>query len=50
MTPLFVCSGFFTAFLLPPWRIGHNGCRVLQWFCLVMIVYALLTYPGHSAL
>ncbi len=50
MTPLFVCSGFFTAFLLPPWRIGRTGCRVLQWICLAMIVYALLTYPGHSAL
>lgn len=50
MTPLFVCSGFFTAFLLPPWRIGRTGCHVLQWCCLGMIVYALLTYPGHSAL
>lgn len=50
MTPFFVCSGFFTAFLLPPWRIGRTGCRVLQWCCLAMIAYSLLTYPGHSAL
>lgn len=50
MTPLFVCSGFFTAFFLPPWRIGRTGCRVLQWFSLAMTVYALLTYPGHSVL
>ena len=50
LTPMFVCSGFFTAFFLPPWRIGRTGCRVLQWFSLAMTVYALLTYPGHSVL
>ena len=47
VTPMFVCSGFSTAFFLPPWHIGRTGCRVLQWFSLAMIVYALLTYPGH---
>jgi hypothetical protein len=50
LTPMFVCSGFFTAFFLPPWRIGRTGCRVLQWFSLAMTVYALLTYPGHNVL
>jgi hypothetical protein len=47
LTPMFVCSGFFIAFFLPPWRIGRRGAKGLQWFSLAMVVYALLTYPGH---
>lgn len=42
LTPLFAGCGFFTAFFLPPWRIGRIGCRVLQVFSLGMWVYALL--------
>jgi hypothetical protein len=42
LTPLFAGCGFFSAFFLPPWRIGRTGCRVLQVLSLGMWVYALL--------
>jgi hypothetical protein len=42
LTPLFAGCGFFSAFFLPPWRIGRLGCRLLQIFSLGMWVYALL--------
>lgn len=37
MTVFFTVSGFVTAFFLPPWHIGRNGCMALQ---LVGIVVA----------
>lgn len=42
MTPFFICSGFFMAFLLPPWRIGRNGQRVLQVLSILLLVHAIL--------
>ncbi|MGD9366049.1 MAG: hypothetical protein PVH87_10150 [Desulfobacteraceae bacterium] len=43
MTNFFVCTGFFMAFLLPPWRIGRNGRMVLQTVCILLLGYALLS-------
>ena len=39
MTPLFAASGFFMAFLLPPWRIGRKGLLLLQLAGVMMVVY-----------
>ena len=46
MTVFFVCSGFFMAFLLPPWRLGRNGCQLLQVLGVLQIVHVLLSGPG----
>lgn len=42
MTRFFVCSGFFMAFLLPPWRVGGTGQLVLQVLSIILIVHALI--------
>ncbi len=41
-TSWFACGGYLVAFLLPPWRISHNGLVVLRSICIVLIAYALL--------
>lgn len=43
MTRFFVCSGFFMAFLLPPWRVGRTGQLVLQVLSILLLSRALLT-------
>ena len=42
MTVFFVCSGFFMAFSLPPWRLGRNGCLLLQILGILQIVHVQL--------
>ncbi len=42
MTVFFVCSGFIMAFFLPPWRIGRNGCLVLQLLGILVAVSAMI--------
>jgi hypothetical protein len=42
MTRFFICSGFFMAFLLPPWRLGGSGQMVLQVLSILLLVHALL--------
>lgn len=42
MTCFFICSGFFMAFLLPPWRVGGSGQLVLQALSILLLVHALL--------
>ena len=42
MTAFFVSCGFFTAFFLPPWRIGHHGRLVLQVLGIAQIAHALM--------
>jgi hypothetical protein len=41
-TVVFVCSGFFMAFFLPPWRFGRGGKLALQWVGLFLFFYALI--------
>ncbi len=41
LTPFFVCGGFLTAFLLPPWRITRMGRGFLQSFSIVLIFYGI---------
>jgi hypothetical protein len=43
MTSFFVCSGFCTAFFLPPWRISRNGRLVLQLFAIFIGRYTILS-------
>jgi hypothetical protein len=35
-------AGFFTAFLLPPWRLGRRAKRGLQIICLLILVHCCL--------
>lgn len=42
LTVFFVCSGFFMAFFLPPWRIRHKARLFLQAIGIIQIVYVLL--------
>jgi hypothetical protein len=42
LTVFFVCSGFFMAFFLPPWRIGYKARLFLQAIGIIQIVYVLL--------
>ena len=42
MTPFFVCSGFFMAFALPPWRLGRNGRLLLQILGIMIMAHAIL--------
>lgn len=35
-------AGFFTAFLLPPWRLGRRAKRGLQIICLLFLVHSCL--------
>jgi hypothetical protein len=42
MTVFFVCSGFFMAFFLPPWRLGRNGRLLLQVLGIAQIVHVML--------
>lgn len=37
-TRFFVCGGFMTAFLLPPWRLTRVGTTALQCFCFLLVV------------
>jgi hypothetical protein len=39
-SPLYSCSAFLTAFLLPPWRISNAGKKRLQGLCVLLILYA----------
>jgi hypothetical protein len=41
-TSWFACGGYLVAFLLPPWRISHNGLSVLRSICILLMAYALL--------
>jgi hypothetical protein len=40
----FACSGFFVAFLMPPWRLTRRGKKLLQAFSVLIFVYAC---SGH---
>jgi len=39
-TLLFACSGYFSAFFLPPWRLTRARQRILQIACLLLLGYA----------
>jgi hypothetical protein len=39
---LYATAGFFTAFLLPPWRLGRKAKRGLQIICLLILVHSCL--------
>jgi hypothetical protein len=41
-TVFFVCSGFFTAFFLPPWRLTRTGKRFLQTVSILLLIYYLM--------
>ncbi|MCF8088305.1 MAG: hypothetical protein K9L23_09615, partial [Desulfotignum sp.] len=38
----YAMAGFFTAFLLPPWRLGRRAQRGLQIICLLILVHSCL--------
>jgi hypothetical protein len=38
----YALAGFFTAFILPPWRLGRRANRGLQIFCLLVLVHSCL--------
>lgn len=38
----YALAGFFTAFLLPPWRLGLRAKRGLQIICLLVLVHSCL--------
>jgi hypothetical protein len=38
----YALAGFFTAFLLPPWRLGRRAKRGLQIICLLVLVHSCL--------
>ena len=40
-TLFFVCAGFTTAFLLPPWRMTRRRRRVLQVSATALMAYAV---------
>ena len=40
-TTFFVCSGFFTALFLPPWRLTHTGKQTLQTVSVILLAYYL---------
>ena len=40
-TTFFVCSGFFTALFLPPWRLTHTGKQILQTISVILLAYYL---------
>ena len=42
-TTFFVCAGFTTAFLLPPWRMTRHRRRFLQIAAVALMVYAVGT-------
>lgn len=46
-TRFFVCGGFMTAFLLPPWRLTRVGTTALQCFCLLLAVATYLHLAGR---
>ncbi len=39
-TLLFACSGYFSAFLLPPWRLTRARKSILHIACLLLLGYA----------
>lgn len=41
-TIFFTCGGYFSAIALPPWRLGKNGRKWLQSFCLILILQTLI--------
>ncbi len=41
-TLFFACSGFFIAFLLPPWRLTRRWKQGLQLLCLLLIGYTVV--------
>ena len=42
MTRFFVCSGFFMAFAMPPWRLKRNGRILLQILGIMIMAHAIL--------
>ena len=45
-TIFFVCAGFVTAFLLPPWRMTRHRRRFLQMGALALMIHAVGTIYG----
>jgi hypothetical protein len=45
-TRFFVCGGFMTAFLLPPWRLTRVGTTALQCFCFLLVVTTCMHVAG----
>lgn len=43
----FVCGGFTTSYLLPPWRLTRKGRILLIATCLVLMIYSGLDSSGH---
>ena len=38
----FACTGFFTAFFLPPWRLTTTGKTILQVVAIFLLIYATI--------
>ncbi|HDI60409.1 MAG TPA: hypothetical protein ENF48_08685 [Desulfobacteraceae bacterium] len=47
-TRFFVCGGFVTAFLLPPWRLTRAGTLALQCLCFLLMAVTFLHAAGWS--
>ena len=45
-TTFFVCTGFMTAFLLPPWRMTRRRRWTLQALCILILLYAVIQLWG----
>ncbi len=48
-TPLFVCGGYLTAFLLPPWRLTKLRRTALQTLCLLLLAFSLVFNAAKPA-
>ena len=44
--PFYVCAGFMTAFLLPPWRMTKRRRWTLQGGCILILAYAVIQLWG----
>jgi hypothetical protein len=47
-TRFFVCAGFVTAFLLPPWRLTRTGTVALQCLCFLLAAVTFLHAAGWA--
>jgi len=45
-TIFFACTGFFTAFFLPPWRLTTTGKNIIQFVAILLLIYATVV-SGH---
>jgi hypothetical protein len=46
----FACSGFFTAFFLPPWRLTTTGKNSIQFVAILLLIYEIAVSAYRPAL